>query len=125
MAVRLVPLPGRAPGGGCSTFRDTNQGMPHMRKSELVADGGSGRKLTRINIEADEPVVDLIKELKGLTGTSTKTVVIGALLGLKWMLDQELRGRKIAAIELGDDGEEEVAVQFEHGLIRHAVAANH
>jgi len=53
----------------------------------------------RINFEANEAVLDLIELLQERTGSTKKGVIVGALQLLKWSLDQQGRGRIIAAID--------------------------
>ncbi len=54
----------------------------------------------RINFEANEAVLHLIEALQERTDSTKKGVIVGALQLLKWSLDQQDRGRVIAAVDV-------------------------
>jgi hypothetical protein len=72
----------------------------------------------RLNFEVSSSVVDLIDRLQSMTGASKKGVVVGALLLLKWSIDQQKQGRKIVAV--ADDDGESVVSEYNSDLLLHA-----
>jgi hypothetical protein len=56
----------------------------------------------RVNFEANESLVELIESLQEKTDSTKKGVIVGALLHLKWSLEQASRGRIIVAIDPED-----------------------
>jgi hypothetical protein len=70
----------------------------------------------RINLEVTSSVWDLLQSLQDRTGGSKKGVIVGALLFLKWSLDQQDEGRRIVAVD--EDGDN--TTQYHSELLYHA-----
>ena len=61
----------------------------------------------RINFEANEATVNLLKSLRDRNDSTYKGVIVGALQFLKWSLDKQDQGLVIAAIQ-PDDGADRI-----------------
>ena len=65
-----------------------------------------------LTLEGNQALIDLIENLKSkITSVdkkkvSAKDIIVGALTFLEWAIDERAKGRKIASVDAGDEGEE-------------------
>ena len=69
----------------------------------------------RIQLELDEPGMELVEEMKRLTGSRTyRDLFNNALSLLDWSVRQQMAGRKITSVDAEDSNTRELAMPALH-----------